>query len=73
MPLPPSARSKANISKMKDHLRQNKMQVLDDRSSSNCTTPDKENELYLKNWVPKLKGKKLLVEGDLLDFGYELL
>ena len=28
-----------------------------------------DNDLFLKNWTPKLKGKKLLFEGDLLTFG----
>ena len=28
-----------------------------------------EAYLYIKNWTPRIKGKKLLFEGDLLDFG----
>ena len=27
-----------------------------------------EKARYVVNWVPKMKGKKMIVEGDLLDF-----
>ena len=27
-----------------------------------------ENARYVNNWIPRLKGKKLIIEGDLLDF-----
>ena len=71
IPLPPRTRSKANISKEKDQL-QELIQDLDDVSSDDITLTNERTAFYLKNWVPKLKGKKLLVEGDLLDFGYVL-
>ena len=34
----------------------------------NSTWDKYENARYVSNWVPKLKGKKMIVEGDLLDF-----
>ena len=30
-----------------------------------------QNKKYITNWVPRLKGKKLLIEGNLLDFDHE--
>ena len=40
--------------------------ALDQEGSTNGLT----EKLYLKNWTPKLKGRKVLIEGDLLNFGY---
>ena len=33
----------------------------------NSTLDKYENALHLSNWVPNMKGKKMIVEGDLLD------
>ena len=48
------------------------------KSSANINTLCKyngskalQNTKYITNWVPRLKGKKLIIEGNLLDFDHE--
>ena len=73
VPLPPTtlAKTKTNREKVDSFNNTNS-----DKCSSTAdpkgegATLKQTDELYLKNWTPKLKGKKLLIEGDLLDFGY---
>ena len=69
VPLPPRTRAKTNKDENGEKFYEDKTIHAATKASEGHEITDHGSELYLKNWTPKLKGKKLLLEGDLLDFG----
>ena len=67
LPLPPSIRPKTrNSNKSKANISEN-IGCKKTNINSHSETTDNNDERYLKNWTPKLKGKKLLFEGEVLN------
>ena len=67
LPLPPSVRPKTrNSNKSNTNISKN---ISSKKTSLNThnETSEGNDERYLKNWTPKLKGKKLLFEGEVLN------
>ena len=69
VPLPPRTRAKINKEGSEENINEEKTINTLIKESKSQEVAELQSELYLKNWTPKLKGKKLLLEGDLLDFG----
>ena len=68
MPLPPKSRKIRNtVFNKENKFSQKDKEDLYGQAVEAYDKNISDNELSLKNWTPKLKGKKLLIEGDLID------
>ena len=68
MPLPPKSRKIRNtVFNKENKFSQKDKEDLCGQAADAYDKNISNNELSLKNWTPKLKGKKLLIEGDLID------